>query len=252
MSFPVYFHIGSAQIHPHLLMEGVAYLAGLILYFINWGKAQVGLDPHERLWIGASALVGAALGSKILFWFCDPVLSLAHWNDPFYLIGGKTVVGGLIGGWLAVEFAKKRLGVTLSTGDRFVPSILLGTAIGRVGCFLTGLPDNTYGNATALPWGVDFGDGIPRHPTQLYEIAWLSLLGFLLWRFSKRHHRPGDLFKLYMVGYLGFRLVIEFIKPGVFLAGLTAIQWACLFALAYYARYFLLLSRFKEVVEYDG
>ncbi|HJT23292.1 MAG TPA: prolipoprotein diacylglyceryl transferase family protein, partial [bacterium] len=121
-----------------------------------------------------------------------------------------------------------------------------------VGCFLTGLSDHTCGNATSLPWGVDFGDGIRRHPTQLYEIAWLVCLALILWRLSRKPHKPGDLFKFYMVGYLGFRLVVEFIKPGVFLAGLTAIQWACLSVLVYYAWHFVSLSRVKEAVQYDG
>ncbi|HJT24156.1 MAG TPA: diacylglyceryl transferase, partial [bacterium] len=119
MSFPVYIHLGSIQIHPHLLLEGTAYLSGLLLYFKNRGKNPEGLNQSQRLWIGTAALVGAALGSKILFWFCDPALTLDHWNDPFYLMGGKTVVGGLIGGWLAVEWAKKRMGVDVSTGDKF-------------------------------------------------------------------------------------------------------------------------------------
>ena len=60
--------------------------------------------------------------------------------------------------------------------------IAVGLAIGRVGCFLAGLHDDTYGLPTALPWGVDFGDGTPRHPTQLYEIAVVLPLGWALRR----------------------------------------------------------------------
>lgn len=69
-----------------------------------------------------------------------------------------------------------------STGDLYAIPLALGIAIGRVGCFLTGLPDNTYGTATALPWGINFGDGIPRHPTQLYEVLFLLLLIPFLYR----------------------------------------------------------------------
>jgi prolipoprotein diacylglyceryltransferase len=88
-----------------------------------------------------------------------------------------------------------------------------------------------------MPWGVDFGDGIARHPTQLYEVAALLAIARIITRQSRRPHASGDLFKLFMVSYLGFRLMVDALKPGVSIAfGLTAIQWACVGALAYYAR----------------
>src|SRR5205085_9041870 len=100
--------------------------------------------------------------------------------------------------------------------------------IGRVGCFLTGLPDHTYGVHTSLPWAVDFGDG-PRHPTQLYEIAFLLLLGFVLALRARRPFASGELFRLFMLGYLSFRFLVEFIKPRhtVPYLGVSAIQIAC-------------------------
>ncbi|MBD2022216.1 prolipoprotein diacylglyceryl transferase, partial [Leptolyngbya sp. FACHB-36] len=121
------------------------------------------------------------------------------------------------------------------------------TAIGRVGCFLTGLSDRTYGIATSLPWGIDFGDGVLRHPTQLYEIAFLlGLLGFLKWR-ERYAYRSGDLFKFYLIAYLSFRLLIDFIKPDIHaLLGLSAIQVACLLALLYYRRSIPALFRFER------
>jgi phosphatidylglycerol---prolipoprotein diacylglyceryl transferase len=138
------------------------------------------------------------------------------------------------------------VGIRTSTGDLFVFPIALGTIIGRVGCFLEGLADNTYGTPTSLPWGIDFGDGIRRHPTQLYDIAWVAALtAGLLW-FQRRPHRPGDLFKGYMVGYLGWRFLIDFLKPGIFLFGLTTIQWVCLATLLYYAKDLPFLIGMKE------
>ena len=83
-------------------------------------------------------------------------------------------VGGLIGGLIAVEWTKRWLRVTIPTGDLLVVPLVAGIAIGRIGCFLTGLADRTYGLATGLPWGVDFGDGVLRHPTQIYEIVFLT------------------------------------------------------------------------------
>jgi phosphatidylglycerol---prolipoprotein diacylglyceryl transferase len=184
----------------------------------------------------AAAAAGAAIGSRILYWFEDPALTIAHWRDPAYLLGGKTIVGALIGGLLAVEWAKRRIGETHSTGDLFAAPIALGIAIGRIGCFLTGLADHTYGIATSLPWGVDFGDGIRRHPTQLYEsIFGLALFCFLL-HLLKRPHREGDVFKAFMVAYFGWRLAIDFLKPEVRIGGLSGIQWACVAMFVYYHR----------------
>jgi prolipoprotein diacylglyceryltransferase len=124
-----------------------------------------------------------------------------------------------------------RLGVKRATGDLFVFPLVVGIAIGRVGCFLTGLADHTHGMHTSLPWGVNFGDG-PRHPTQLYEIAFLVVLGCVLFWRSRGEFWNGELFQWFMAGYLGFRLVIEFIKPRyVLIGGLSAIQLACVLGL---------------------
>src|SRR5271168_2465513 len=82
---------------------------------------------------------------------------------------GKSVVGGLAGAILAIELLKARLGITGSTGLRFAAPLAAAILVGRIGCYLAGLDDMTYGTPTSLPWGHDFGDGVPRHPVQLYE-----------------------------------------------------------------------------------
>ena len=82
---------------------------------------------------------------------------------------GRSILGAIVGGVLTAEIYKSLRGIRGSTGKGFVAPLAAGIAVGRLGCFLPGLPDYTYGIPTALPWGVDFGDGIPRHPVQLYE-----------------------------------------------------------------------------------
>ncbi len=206
------------------------------------------LTHEQRTSVIVAAILGAAIGSKVLNWFTDPAQLAVHWHDPLFLMSGKTIVGGLMGGWIAVEIAKRFLGITQRSGDLFALPLTLGIAIGRVGCFLGGLDDDTYGLPCSLPWCVDFGDGVSRHPTQLYEIAFLLLLAFYLqWR-SNLPHRNGDLFKLFMIGYMGLRILLDFWKPGVFLFGLTAIQWACAGALVLYAPQFPALFRIRETV----
>ena len=151
-----------------------------------------------------AAIAGAAIGSKILAWFEHPVETLAHWNDPLFLMGGKTIVGAFLGGTLLVEWTKRRLGIRSRTGDLFAIPIVIGTAVGRIGCLLSGLDDHTYGTPSSLPWAVDFGDGIPRHPTQAYEIVFLlALVPFLALVFpptaSRRRHISSLHFLLLLV-----------------------------------------------------
>jgi prolipoprotein diacylglyceryltransferase len=90
---------------------------------------------------------------------------------------------------------------------------------------------------TTLPWGLDFGDGIPRHPTQLYEIIFLLILMLFLHLRSRYQRQEGDLFKFYLISYLSFRFLIDFLKPDFRpLLGLSAIQIACFIALFCYRR----------------
>jgi prolipoprotein diacylglyceryltransferase len=134
----------------------------------------------------AASVAGAALGSKLLYWLEDPRATLQNLHNPAYLVGGKTIIGTLIGGLIAVELMKRYIGLRTSTGDLYAVPLAAGIAVGRIGCFLTGLSDNTYGTPTTLPWAVDFGDGIPRHPTQLYEIILLLALIPILYGSIKR------------------------------------------------------------------
>ena len=223
------------RIQPHPAFEALGYAVGLFLILRQRARQGDRIPNETRWWVIAAAMVGGALGSKALYWFEDPAALRAHWNDPAFLLAGKTIVGGLLGGLIGVEIVKRLLGEHRSTGDLLAVPLAIGIAIGRVGCFLTGLPDRTHGNPTSLPWGVDFGDGIPRHPTQLYEIVFLAGLAVVLTRMRSR--REGDVFKAFMVGYLAFRLAIDVLKPDIRVAlGLSAIQWACVAGLLYYAR----------------
>lgn len=179
-------------------------------------------------------LIGAALGNKLVFLIERPDVVLAMWQSGALMFPGQSIVGGLLGGLIGVELAKTLTGQTRSTGDAMVLPIAIGLCVGRVGCFLAGLHDDTYGLPTTLPWGVDFGDGMPRHPTQLYEIAVVTALGLALHR--ARFATPGLAFKFFLSAYLLWRFGVEFLKPVpvAYPLGLSGIQWTCLVALAVY------------------
>lgn len=253
MQFPVLIPLGPWSIHPHTLFESLGYFLAARLF---WRLRHLSPDPvpiGNRIWAIAGAAAGGALGSKLLFVLEDPALTLANLANPLYLFGGKTIVGGLLGGLIGVELVKKWIGERQSTGDGFTLPLVLGLAVGRIGCFLTGLADNTHGVATTLPWGIDYGDGVLRHPTQLYEIAFLGLLAvWLLWR--QRHpHRSGDLFCGFMIGYMAFRFLVEFVKPyPTPYYGLAATQVASLAGLLYYSRDLPRVLFMKGVVRANG
>jgi prolipoprotein diacylglyceryltransferase len=223
----------------HFVLETAAFAIGGLLY---WRRAPAPTDAITRLGIVAGAALGAAIGSRVLY-------ILQYWtalsDQPWQMwLGGKTLVGALLGGLIGVELAKSALGWRESTGNRFVMPLLVAIAIGRVGCQLSGVTDQTYGNATTLPWAWDYGDGVPRHPTSAYEILALALLAWWVQR-PRFAHEPGDRFRALMVGYLLIRLGLEFLKPPFGPAAVgtlapdrwgpfSAIQWACLCGLAYY------------------
>jgi phosphatidylglycerol:prolipoprotein diacylglycerol transferase len=214
--------------HPglHPLFEGLGYVGGYGAYRLARSRAGDFLSDERRWLIIAATAVGALLGSRVLGLLEQAPRIGWHWNE-LLMPGGKTIVGGLLGGWLAVELAKLVLGIRSRTGDLFAVPLCLGIAIGRIGCFVVGLADDTYGTATTLPWGVDFGDGVRRHPTQLYELVFLLMLAAVLHWLGKRPHRNGALFRVFMGAYLLWRLAIDFIKPQPLVHGLNMIQWAC-------------------------
>jgi prolipoprotein diacylglyceryltransferase len=236
MTFPACISVFGARLHPHLVFESLGYFVGARLYFVQRRRAAGIAMPLERnLWLLVGCIFGAWAGSKLLAWAEMPAhyLALAR-IDPAALMGGKTIVGGLLGGWAGIEVAKRRLGVATSTGDAFVWPLAIGTAIGRIGCFFTGLDDHTYGVATTLPWGVDFGDGIARHPTQLYESAFVLFLATAISSTTRARTLPnGVRFRLYFTGYFAFRFCVEFLKPRETpFAFLSAIQLASLAGVA--------------------
>ena len=236
MTFPAYITIGSLKMHPHLIFETAAYAIAFRIYLVMRKRAGDALDDENRWWVIAAAAMGAMVGSKSLYWFEDPALSLTHWREIAFLMSGKTIVGALIGGLFGVELAKQILGIKQRTGDLFAIPLCVGIVIGRIGCFLTGLEDHTAGIVTSLPWGVNFGDGTPRHPTQLYEALFALALGGYLWRRMQLPSVPGDIFKTFMVAYFAFRLACDFLKPDVrVFLGLSSIQLACAAMLIYYS-----------------
>jgi len=222
----------------HLLFELAAYTVGFQWFLRRRGRfpTTAALPTSARLVLIAGAILGAAIGARLSWWLDDPVTAFAHFPDLRALMQGKSILGGLLGGVAGVEIAKWRLGVRESTGDAFVAPIVAGLVIGRIGCHLTGLSDHTAGLPTRLPWAHDFGDGIGRHPTALYEIVFLLAWAMVIALLARRLHARGDRFRILMLGYLAFRFCVEYLKPipYAYPFGLSGLQWLCLAGIVYY------------------
>lgn len=216
--------INEPALHP--LFEALAYASGFAIYRRMRAKQGDFLADERRWVVIAAAAIGALVGSRFLALLEQAPRLDWHWQLLF-APGGKTIVGGLLGGWIGVEIAKVLTGIKSRTGDLFAVPLCIGIAVGRIGCFLAGLADDTFGRPTSLPWGVDFGDGLRRHPTQLYECLFLLCLAWVLWRWGRKSHSNGQLFRVFMAAYLSWRLFIDFLKEQPVVAGLNFIQWAC-------------------------
>lgn len=200
---------------------GLAILASLTLGRRKGSQLQ--LPSRERWGVFAGAFVGAMIGAKLPF-----VLSDWHGlvDGSAWFTNGKTILTGLVGGYLGVELAKYSLGIRAKTGDRFAVPVAVAVAIGRLGCLVGGC---CVGAPTAGVWGIDFGDGIRRHPVQLYEFSFHLAAAVLLETLQRRRIFQGQLFKLYILLYLAFRFATEFLRPEERLwLGLTGYQWSAL------------------------
>jgi len=227
--------IAGWPVNVHLILEYVAFFVAY-RYYVFLRKKNTDVIPYSnRLSIILGAAIGALIGSRIMGFLENPVVDLSNVNF-IELYNLKTITGGLFGGLLGVEITKKIIGERQSSGDLFTLPIIAGIFIGRIGCFLSGTDEFTYGTPTSFISGMDLGDGILRHPIALYELVFLLGLFFFLLRFSRyKEYESGLLFKLFMLSYFGFRFLIEFIKPNVFfILGLSSIQWLCIICFVYY------------------
>lgn len=223
------------KINMHLVLEYLAFFIAFRYYVILRKNSSDTISTSNRLSIIIGAVFGALLLSRLVAFLENPVI---HYEQGWItLFNNKTIMGGLFGGLLGVELAKKSIGEKQSSGDLFTLPIILGIIIGRIGCFLAGIREFTYGKATSSFLGMDLGDGIPRHPLALYEIIFLVFLFITIKRLQKKPNRfeNGTYFKIFMLTYFGFRFFIEFLKPNTFFfLGLSSIQLLCLICWIYY------------------
>lgn len=200
----------------HYLGDAAAWVAALLggRWVYRYRANSVGqfakqTAPSYFVCLAAGAAVGAwVLGSLNTLRDHHPALS-------------HSIAGALAGAILAVEIWKVAKGIRTSTGGVFVIPLCLGIVVGRWGCLFAGLADQTYGVPTRLPWGVDLGDGVSRHPVQIYESLAMLLFLVIYWRalvagkqWALRHG-----FHAFVLTYAIQRFAWEFVKPYPLLVG---------------------------------
>jgi len=221
----------------HSLFDFLAYSIGT---WLSWkifkpSKALI-LNETLRYAYYTVAIIGAVLGA-ILIGSLNIYYSLEVSEN---LVLGKSILGAIVGAVITIEIFKKIMKIKGSTGAYFVPSLTIGIAIGRVGCFLTGLDDYTYGIETNFLLGYDFGDGVIRHPVQLYESFTMSI--FFIYvvyiYFKNKNYFEKNIFYQFILLYSTQRFLWEFLKPYETLYfGLNIFQFFCLGLILYAITY---------------
>lgn len=236
MTFPFQFELFEKTFYWHVVFETLAFFIGVRVYYFLRKRTTDVISDVNRIIIMIGAMTGALIGSRVVALLENPD-EIMH-QTFFIFFQNKTVAGGFLGGLLGVELFKKIIGVKTASGDLYVIPIIVAVFIGRIGCFLMGTAEPTYGNETTFFTGMNLGDGLLRHPVALYEMFFMVVLFIFYHRIKNKNLMNGDRFKLFMVLYFLFRFLIEFIKPykSLFLH-LSSIQWSAVFIFIYYYKF---------------
>jgi len=240
--YPILLHIGSYSVHSFGVLLMLAFAAAVWRASKSAERAKAAAaddttvpDSVDILDVSVWLILAGVLGARALFVALDwadykdhPGTWLAIWE------GGISFHGALIGGLAAlIVFTVRRKLSFLKLVDICVPSVMLGYAIGRIGCFLNGC---CYGIPTSMPWGVRFyEDGhwtVPSHPTQIYaSIMAFVFFGMLVW-LEHRKTFDGQILGWYLIFAAVERFVMEIwrgnVTSTVVRFGLTDVQFLCI------------------------
>ena len=205
-----------------LIMLSAVVCGGLLL---RRSQSSLRLEPEQRVAVAISAFCGAMLGAKLPFALMDweGLLSGTTW-----FTNGKTIMCGMVGAYFAVEATKWTLDIKTKTGDSFAVPVAVTVAIGRLGCLRAGC---CFGVETNLPWAMRCAatDDLLRHPTQIYESLFHCSMAGLCYFLIVRGAWKGQIVKFYILSYLLYRFVTEFLRPELKMGlELTWYQWFAL------------------------
>jgi phosphatidylglycerol:prolipoprotein diacylglycerol transferase len=214
--YPILFKIGPVTIHTYGLFLAIAFLTGIGLA-TRQAKIE-GVDPQKIFDLCFYLVLAAILGSRLLFVIINYRFYLDNPLNIFKLWkGGLVFYGGLLGAVaIGIWYIRYNQLDLWKIADILAPSIAIGQAIGRVGCFMAGC---CYGRTSNLPWAVTFTDqnclapiGIPRHPTQLYSSGAALVIFLFLLLIYRVHSFRGQVFWSYVSLYSVGRFILEYFR----------------------------------------
>ena len=240
--YPIIFDFGNIsffgfQFHPVINSYGFMLMMAFYscYYFLNKDLNHLGYDAKLASDIVFAAAVGGILGSKIYYLIENFERVKADPSGMILSGAGLVFLGGLMGGTLGVTYVIRKNNLSwLKFADIVAPLLILGYAVGRIGCFLVG---DDYGLPTHVAWGLEFPNGLPPstysvfqsyypwvslegfspgvlkvHPTQIYE----SIIGFGIFYFLYKRRKKvlvvGSLFFTYLIFAGSERFLIEFLR----------------------------------------
>lgn len=175
--------------------------------------ADDGIPPGVARAVRIAALVGGVLGAYLVELPADLLGWAPPTPDGIARIGGRTVLGGILGGWLAVDVTKLRLGYAESTGDRFAAPLAVALTFGRIGCVLTGCcPGRLLDPGSPLATLSHALHGEPRFPATWVEALFHGVAAIALVELSRRRVLPRRHFALYVACYGAVRFGLEFVR----------------------------------------
>ena len=255
---PILAEIGSFTIRWYGVMIATAFLVGLWLAGregVRKGFAKVIIHDFA-FYVIFAGILGAriyfVLFSDPKYFMSNPVKVFAFWE------GGLAIHGAIIAGVIvAIWFTWKEKISFWRWVDTLAPSLILGQAVGRIGCFFNG---DAHGIPTALPWGLVYSadspagqmfPGQPLHPTQLYEMILNLLIFGVLWKLRKKNFFDGFIFLLYAVLYSSIRIFVENFRADklTYLGGISAAQTMGVAAIAVSIAIILVLSRREKIIK---
>lgn len=212
------FSIGYFSISLLGVTSALGMIIGLLL--IQKEGERKRLDKDKLMDLGLYTVVFGILGARLGYIvFFDPVYYMENPMAVFRITqGGLSIQGAiLVAGSFAFWFMKKKKMAVWKTADAIVPGVILGQAIGRVGCDVFGVPMSRN-----WPWGVMVG-GELLHPAQLYEVALNFILFLIIWRRRQTAKFDGELFFIYVIGFAFNRFIVEFFRSNPLVIGSLSI-----------------------------
>ena len=222
--YPELFQIGPIPIRSYGLMLAISFVIGLV--YVRWVTGRDKKDFDQYITLSYIMILGGIVGARLFYVLTHLAEFDGRWSatfNPFdsgsFGIAGMNVYGGvllaILGSWI---YCRVKSISTLETFDYFAPTLAIGLAVTRVGCFMNGC---CFGTPTDLPWGVSFPVGsIPfaiygdlhLHPAQLYSSLYGLLLFFLLHNILIRKKFTGQVVGVLFMVEAFFRFAIEQVR----------------------------------------